>query len=56
MLRMPWPAVLFVVAAVGCKSDNQITANPIDSVAVTTGDFDYVALPLDRMVIPHESY
>lgn len=49
-------ALLLVGAAFGCKNDNQITANPIDRVAVTTGDFDYVALPLDRMVIPHDAY
>lgn len=57
MSRAYWFGALVVVSAsVGCKNDNSLTANPIDSVAVTTGDFDYVALPLDRMVIPHESY
>jgi hypothetical protein len=47
---------LVCVAATACKSEQTLTVSPVDSVAVTTGDFDYIAAPLDRLVVDHESY
>ena len=40
----------------GCGSDQTLIAKPVDSVAVTTGDFDYVAAPLDYLIVAHDSY
>lgn len=48
--------VLALAALWGCANENSITVTPVESVAVTTGDFDYVAAPLDYLVVEHESY
>lgn len=47
---------LLCLALAGCNNEQTLTNNPINSVAVTTGDFDYVAAPLDRLIVDHESY
>lgn len=48
--------ILLLLALAGCKSDNGILGGEITSVAVTAGDFDRVAEPLDRMVVNHDTY
>jgi len=47
--------LLGVTTLAGC-SDFNITGWNLSDVAVTAGDFDNVAAPLDRMVVPHRTY
>lgn len=52
--RMGWMSLALTLAS-GC-SDNEFMARLNNSVAVTVGDFDNVAAPLNRMVVKHADY
>ena len=54
-----WRAVQLVATAVivtACTPDQGLNPFSADSVAVTTGDFDFVAEPLLRMDVVHDQY
>ena len=56
MMRWMQPTVLgLVVLGAGC-SDQEFLVRLNNSVAVTVGDFDEVAAPLNRMVVKHTDY
>jgi hypothetical protein len=40
----------------GCTNENQLDRHTIESVAATTGDFDNVEEPLNRMLVSHQTY
>lgn len=42
--------------SLGCKPENNITAIPLEDIAVTTGDFDRIEESLNRQLIPHTLY
>jgi len=46
---------IFLLLA-SCGSDQTLISQPVDTVAVTTGDFDYVAAPLDYLIVDHDSF
>jgi hypothetical protein len=48
--------LLGVVCALGCRRDDQLVRQLSDSIAVTTGDFDDIVEPLNRMVVARTEY
>lgn len=56
MMKLIKPSVLgIVLLGTGC-SDQEFLVRLNNSVAVTVGDFDEVAAPLNRMVVKHTDY
>jgi hypothetical protein len=58
--RIVWPGSLGMVIACGLVtsgcSDNELLLRKNNSVAVTIGDFDEIAAPLNRMIVKHSDY
>lgn len=52
-VRWAWALTIGLAA---CQNDQGFVTRPIEDVAVTTGDFDDIAEPLDRMLIDYTPY
>jgi len=55
-LRLTLGVALVSVFAPGCKRDDQLIRRVEDAIAVTSGDFDDVVEPLNRMVVARTEY
>ncbi len=40
----------------GCRVDSTLRSDPLSAIAVVAGDFDNVASPLNRYVVPYQTY